>query len=66
MLIKMCNEITYPFPNSHGRTVEVWEWIANFIQHLIVMQLHIQGILGIKLIHVSEEGPARLLCMADY
>ena len=28
----MWNEITYPFPN-YGCTVEVWEWISNFIPH---------------------------------
>ena len=28
---KMWNEITYPFPNFNGCTVEVWEWIRNFI-----------------------------------
>ena len=26
-------EITNPFPNFHGVTVEVWEWIRNFIPH---------------------------------
>ena len=25
------DEITYPFPNFNGFTVEVWEWISNFI-----------------------------------
>ena len=25
------DEITYPFPNFNGATVEVWEWISNFI-----------------------------------
>ena len=24
-------EITYPFPNFNGYTVEAWEWISNFI-----------------------------------
>ena len=24
-------QITYPFPNFNGCTVEVWEWISNFI-----------------------------------
>ena len=28
---KMCGEITYPFPNLDGATVDVWEWISNFI-----------------------------------
>ena len=26
-------EITYPFPSFNGCTVEVWEWINNFILH---------------------------------
>ena len=29
----MCDEITYPFPNFNGGTVEVWEWISNLILH---------------------------------
>ena len=28
--------ITYPFPNFNGCTVEVWEWICNFIPHFII------------------------------
>ena len=28
------DEITYPFPNFNGCTVEVWEWISNFIPHI--------------------------------
>ena len=31
------DEITYPFPNFNGCSVEVWEWISNFIPHLIVI-----------------------------
>ena len=30
---KVWGEITYPFPNFNGATVEVWEWISNFIPH---------------------------------
>ena len=29
------NEFTYLFPNFSGRTVEVWEWISNFVAHFI-------------------------------
>ena len=29
----MWDEITYPFSNFNGCTVEVWEWISNFIPH---------------------------------
>ena len=30
---KVWDEITYPFPNFNGRTVEGWEWISNFTAH---------------------------------
>ena len=30
---KMWDGITYPFPNFNGTTVEVWEWVSNFIPH---------------------------------
>ena len=30
------DEPTHPFPNSNGCTVEVWEWISNFISHFIM------------------------------
>ena len=30
------NEITYPFPNFNGTTVEFWEWISNFIHNTSV------------------------------
>ena len=26
--------MTYPFPNFNSETVEVWEWISNFISHI--------------------------------
>ena len=29
----MYDEITYPFPNFNSCTIEVWEWISNFIPH---------------------------------
>ena len=32
---KVWDEITYPFPNFKSCTVEVWEWIGNFIPHFI-------------------------------
>ena len=28
-----CDEIAYPFPNSNDGTVEIWEWMINFIPH---------------------------------
>ena len=32
----VCDEINYPFPNVNGCTVQVWEWISNFITHFIM------------------------------
>ena len=32
ILYKMWDEITYPFSNFNGCTVEVWEWMNNFIE----------------------------------
>ena len=32
---KMWDEITYPFANFNGATVEVWEWINNYILHFM-------------------------------
>ena len=34
---KVWDEITYPFPNFNGVTVEVWEWISNFIPCFLSM-----------------------------
>ena len=35
MISKVWDEIIYPIPNFNGCTVEVWEWINNFILHII-------------------------------
>ena len=45
----MDDESIYPFPNFNGATVEVWEWISNFIPHLLEMG-------RLKSLHVSKEG----------
>ena len=38
---KVWDEITYPFPNFNGGTIEVWVWISNFIPHFInVLLIH--------------------------
>ena len=39
----MWDKISYPFPNFSGATVEVWEWINNFISQYIghVMRLNL-------------------------
>ena len=36
MLSKVGDEITCPFPNYNGFTVEVWEWISKFTSHFIM------------------------------
>ena len=43
---KVWGEITYPFVNFNGRTIEVWEWISNSIHNLPCMWLIIHA--GIK------------------
>ena len=36
MLSKVWDEITHPFPNFSGCTVQVWEWVSCFIPHFII------------------------------
>ena len=53
---KAWDEITSPFPNFNGCTVQVTEWISNFKPHFIIdviLLIHV----GLKLIHVNEWGP---------
>ena len=50
---KVWDEITYPFPDFNGETVEVWEWINIFIPHFTCDYL---SILGFKLKHVCKRG----------
>ena len=51
---KMYDEITYPFPNFNGATVEVLEWISNFIHTLLGMWLLIHA--GITVKQISKRG----------
>ena len=55
----MWDKITYQFPNFNCATIEVWEWISNFIPHFYngCNQL---SVLGSKLIHFSKRGPRDL------
>ena len=53
----MWDEIIYLFLNFNGATVEVKEWISNFIPHFIM------GVITypcLKLIHVSKSSPLLL------
>ena len=48
------DDITYPFLNFNGATVEVYEWISNFITlHWACDYL---SMLGLKLMHISKRG----------
>ena len=49
----MWDEITYPFLNFNGCTVEVQEWISNFIPHFII------GVITYPLNRVSKSDPWR-------
>ena len=33
ILYKAWDDITHPFQNFNGETIEIWEWISNFISH---------------------------------
>ena len=33
---KVWDEFTYPFPNFDGAAVEFWEWMINFIPHIVM------------------------------
>ena len=50
---KVWDEITYPFPNINGCTVEVWERIDDLISHV----MDYSSIIRFKSIHVSKGGP---------
>ena len=40
MSSKFLDEITYPFPNVNGGTIEIWDRISNFIPHIT---MHLLG-----------------------
>ena len=52
----MWEDITFPFPNFNGCTVEVWEWISNFISHF-TEHVITYPCLGLKLNYVSKRSP---------
>ena len=53
MPCKVQGEITYPFPNFNGCTVEVWEWICIFYSTLYNDCIYLP-MLGLKLTHVCK------------
>ena len=52
----MWDEITYPFLNFNGATVEVYEWISNFIPQFKYVYNYL-SMLGLNLKNVSKRGP---------
>ena len=56
MLCNVWDEITYPFPNFNGATIEVWEGINDFIPHFL-MDVITYPCWDLKLIHISKRGP---------
>ena len=50
---KVWDEITSPFPNFNGCSMEVWEWISNFIPHFDGHVIIYAG----RLNHVNKRGP---------
>ena len=48
---KAWDEITYPFSNFNDATIEVWEWISNFMS--LYNRCNCISMMGSKLIHVS-------------
>ena len=53
MLDKVWGEISYPFPNFNGATVEVWEWLSNLYPTLHNGCNDLSMLIS-KAIHVSE------------
>ena len=52
----MWNQIAYSFLNFNGATVEVQEWVNNFIPYFIEAWDNL-SMLGLKVIRVSKRGP---------
>ena len=54
MPVNAWDEITHPLPNLNGYTVEVCEWISNFIPHFD--GYNYLPMLGLKLNHIGKSG----------
>ena len=53
---KVWDKITYPFLNYNGYTIEVSDWISNFIPHF-VMDGNYFSMMGLELNHASKGDP---------
>ena len=47
MPCKVWDEISYPFPNFNGATVEVWEWVRNAIA-LVMIDVIIPAVIKVN------------------
>ena len=56
---KLRNDISWPFPNFHYATVEVWIWMKNFIPHFNVHVKH-SSMLGFMSSHVNQRTSGNL------
>ena len=64
ILSKVWDEIIYPFSNFNDCTVEVGEWISNFIPHFIFRNgCDYLSMLGSKLNQISKRGPGSSAAM---
>ena len=61
---KVLAEITYPFPNLNGTTVDVWEWISNFIPCLLGKWLPIHARIKVIPCKKGGSGLVNSLCHA--
>ena len=63
-------KFTYSFPNCNGCTVHVWEWISNFISHIIMdaiiyhcqnecQSMLVKGVLDIYAVNFAAETSAQ-------
>ena len=46
---ELWGEIAYPFPNFNVATVEVWEWISNFIPNFTGHVITVLAVIKVKL-----------------
>ena len=53
---KVRDDISHPFLNLNGATVEVWEWVKCF-HHTLYWACDYLSMLGLKLIHVNKRRP---------
>ena len=53
---KVWGEITYPFPNFNGCTVELWEWISNSISPFYDGCNYL-SMMGLKFNYINKRGP---------